>query len=171
MGILSIGIDFFQVLAMFASTRVTWPQSIEKIYNWLSLFSFNIGITAPECAFTLYYKTKWWVTVSAPMGVGMIFVAVHIYKVSIKRFVKSKTGSKVNSHLHLLIGTALYGFYFVYLYLCQVTLDVFNCAPVVSDDGVRDYGESLGGKHGFLTSEPTEVSSMEREEGGRDRER
>ena len=57
--ILSIGIDYFLVLSIFASTRVTWPAAIESLYNYLSAFNFNLNITAPECSFTLRYRDKW----------------------------------------------------------------------------------------------------------------
>jgi hypothetical protein len=47
---LSIGVDYFQVLAMFARSNVKWPPDLQKLYLAMSAFNFNIDITAPECA-------------------------------------------------------------------------------------------------------------------------
>jgi hypothetical protein len=79
LGIFSIGIDYFQVLAIFAGTEVEWPQSIRELYRYLSVrkprplrwhspltrgrsfqvVNFNINITPPECAFEVSYRLKW----------------------------------------------------------------------------------------------------------------
>ncbi len=48
---LSIGIDYFQVLAMFSRSNVKWPEQLNQFFLMLSAFNFNIDITAPEvCA-------------------------------------------------------------------------------------------------------------------------
>ena len=44
--------------------------------------------------------------------------------------------------------------------LRQVTLDIFNCAPIVSIDGVEDKGDN---GEGYMSSEPTEVCYVEGE--------
>ena len=152
-GIISIGVDYFQVLSMFASTNVDWPESVERIYLAMSFFNFNLGITAPECAFTISYARKWWIIVVVPAGgfFAMLFLAK--YKTFHKRFLKHRMGSKASTHEHQILGTGLYAFYFVYLYLCQVTLDIFNCSSIVSIDGVVDAGDN---GEGYMTSEPTE---------------
>jgi hypothetical protein len=41
-----------QVLSMLASTRIQWPRIIYQLYQYLSIFNFNINLTAPECTFT-----------------------------------------------------------------------------------------------------------------------
>ena len=95
-GIISIGVDYFQVLSMFASTNVDWPESVERIYLAMSFFNFNLGITAPECAFTISYARKWWIIVIVPLGgfFAMLFLAK--YKTFHKRFVKHRMGSKAS---------------------------------------------------------------------------
>ena len=75
-----------------------------------------------------------------------------------KRNVKHRTAKKSATHEHQIVGSGLYAFYFIYLYLCQVTLDVFNCSPIVSLDGVEDAGEN---GEGYMTSEPTEACYVE----------
>ena len=56
LGIVSIGIDYFQVLAIFANTEITWPWSIQIAFNWLSIFNFSLNLTPPECAFEVTCK-------------------------------------------------------------------------------------------------------------------
>jgi hypothetical protein len=153
LGVLSIGVDYFQVLSMFAAAKVDWPESIQKIYFYLSFFNFNLGITAPECAFTITYSSKWWITVCLPVVGFTGMFAVAKYKTYVKRYLKHRMGKKATTHEHQIVGTGLYVFYFVYLYMCQVTLDVFNCSTIVSLDGVEDAGDN---GEGYMTSEPTE---------------
>mmetsp|Transcript_58139 Transcript_58139/g.160973 ORF Transcript_58139/g.160973 Transcript_58139/m.160973 type:complete len:575 (+) Transcript_58139:1-1725(+) len=158
MGIISIGVDYFQVLAIFGSTKVEWPETVTTIYSYLAAFNFDIGITAPECTFTISYASKWYIVTSVPILIFMGFLSFHIYKVCFKKFVKHRRGKQLNTHVHSLIGNGLYMFYFVYLYLLQTTLDVFNCSTVVSVDGVEDAGEN---GEGYMSSEPTEPCYVE----------
>jgi hypothetical protein len=46
--VLSIGVDFFQVLAIFAQSRVKWPPIVVELLHVLSAFNLNIEIVAPE---------------------------------------------------------------------------------------------------------------------------
>ena len=46
---LSIGIDYFQVLAIFARIKISWPYWVKQILEIRSIFNFNIDIAAPEC--------------------------------------------------------------------------------------------------------------------------
>ena len=66
LGFLSIGVDYFQILAMFGNAKVTWPPAIVSLFRLMSSFSFNLDITAPECSFpTLSYSSKWCVVANA----------------------------------------------------------------------------------------------------------
>jgi hypothetical protein len=69
MGILSIGIDYFQVLAIFAKSKVKWPPGIQNFLRYLSFFSVNIDITAPECLVpNLSYGFKWFAMQGMPVN-------------------------------------------------------------------------------------------------------
>ena len=48
----TIGVDYFQVIALFASTRVRWPETMERTLQALSFFNLNIELAAPECWMT-----------------------------------------------------------------------------------------------------------------------
>ena len=57
---ISIGVDYCQVLALFASAKISWPDSMKKVFNALSFFNVNIDIAAPECLNPdISYKDKW----------------------------------------------------------------------------------------------------------------
>ena len=47
--ILNIGIDYFQVLSLFAGSKVTWPIELRFIFITFKWFMFDIDMTAPEC--------------------------------------------------------------------------------------------------------------------------
>merc|ERR1712000_562340 len=61
LGILSIGIDYFQVLAVFGTADVSWPPSLVNMYNSFSIFNLNIDVAAPDCwnAVSVSFKKKW----------------------------------------------------------------------------------------------------------------
>jgi len=44
---IAIGIDYFQVLAIFANSKVKWPPQIRELLHILSAFNLNIEIVAP----------------------------------------------------------------------------------------------------------------------------
>ena len=57
---LSIGVDYFQVLAIFATSKVDWPPALQKLFQAMSAFNLNLEIAAPECSIPdVQYTTKW----------------------------------------------------------------------------------------------------------------
>ena len=136
--ILSIGIDYFQVLSIFASTRVSWPQSIENLYNYLSAFNFNLNITAPECSFTLRYRDKWLGFMMIPLLIGLVLAIIFFSKVIYKRTIRHIRGARLYSHGNKMIGTTIIIFYLMYLFMAETSLEMLNCIEVISDDGISD---------------------------------
>ena len=49
--VLRIGVDYFQVLAMFRTAKVAWPIEINFMLQWLQLFQMDIDLIGPECKF------------------------------------------------------------------------------------------------------------------------
>jgi hypothetical protein len=57
--IMSIFIDYMQVVSMFAHVDVAWPPEIKYLYHLMSVFNFNLDIAAPDCAIpNLTYPMK-----------------------------------------------------------------------------------------------------------------
>ncbi len=60
--VITVAVDYFQILAMFGNAKVKWPPAILTLFRLMSSLSFNLDITAPECSMpNLSYDTKWYV--------------------------------------------------------------------------------------------------------------
>ena len=100
---ISIGVDYFQVLALFAQSKILWPPGMIKIFNFLSIFNFNIDISAPECLVpNLSYELKWWATELLPVGAAVILFYIHISYTGYQ-FHKTKKKTKLNTHVNRLL--------------------------------------------------------------------
>jgi hypothetical protein len=133
-GLMSIGIDYLQVVALFAQTNIEWPGDLLSLFRALSIFNLNLELMAPECSFKFGYETKWFWTESVPLLGFAIFLLFHWAKYFHKRCIKNRR-NKLHSHVHTMIGVSLVLMYYGYLYITRNTLDVFNCGPTDPDDG------------------------------------
>merc|ERR1711968_303033 len=154
-GVISIGIDYFQVLSMFGTKKIPWPKSMVVLFDYLSAFSFNLDLAAPDCVgggVPVY--VKWFLTEFIPIGmcIGLamwtalrVLVLASKLKTELSR--EKETGSKENkkssethsrsskikSQMIECIGSAfsmfLSIFYLMYLNLTKKAMDVFNCSP------------------------------------------
>jgi hypothetical protein len=95
LGIVSIAIDYFQILSLLSTTKTPWPQVILDLYTWLSAFNFNINITAPECVFEVAYDDKWKMIMSMPIALFSLVFVYNQVLVFWKKVVKHKRGRKV----------------------------------------------------------------------------
>jgi hypothetical protein len=106
-GYISIGIDFFQVLAMFGNSKVKWPAAIRELFHILSAFNLNIEIVAPECLMpNLAFRDKWIFIMVLPIGIMAVFLCVHGYYTFYKGQIKgrkqgltSHTGACPSAHV------------------------------------------------------------------------
>ena len=51
---ISIGVDYFQVLAMFATSKIVWPEQLRAFFNLLTVFNLNIDIATPARLFRIF---------------------------------------------------------------------------------------------------------------------
>ena len=75
LAVLSIGIDYFQVLGLFTRSRVKWPPEIKWLFRQFQWAMFDIDLTAPECAFRQFmtYENKFYIKLLLPvLGVTVI---------------------------------------------------------------------------------------------------
>ena len=132
----SIGVDYFQVLAMFANSKIKWPPAIKEMFHAFSVFNLNLEITAPECSIpNLGYKTKWFFIEALPLAAGCIFLVLHCMLWFKKRCILRRAKRKANTHVSQLIAMLLVMLYYLYLYITRTVLDVFNCSPTDPPDG------------------------------------
>ena len=76
MAFIPIGVDYFQVLAIFTGSNIPWPSYISELFALFSFFNINIDIAAPECLDpNLTYALKFSLTMAAPFVVlGLMFL-------------------------------------------------------------------------------------------------
>lgn len=136
LGIFSIGFDYFQVLAILAtSNRIYWPKAILDVYASFSVANFNLDLMAPECSFhAMTPERKWVGVVMLPFVALATFLLIHFAKYAHKKFVQKRT-KKLHNHIHMVIGMSLTAMYYFYLYMTKVALDIFNCSPTDPPDG------------------------------------
>jgi hypothetical protein len=138
LAILAIGVDYVQILSIFANTKADWPELVINIYDFFSMFSFDINITAPECTFSISYRKKWIIVMATPLACLAACVVFHVCYTCYKRVRRHARGAKALHHRHRLIALSLLGFYYVYLTICMYAIDPFNCSEIVSEEGVTD---------------------------------
>jgi hypothetical protein len=134
---LSIGVDYFQVLSMFAQSRIAWPPQIKEFFHLLSAFNLNIEITSPECLLPdTTYVQKFSAVMTLPLAAGFIFASIFVGRYCFARFIMRQRGrSFLTRHSHALVSAMLMICYFMYLSISRTLLEVFNCVPATPDDG------------------------------------
>ena len=131
---ISIGVDYFQVLAIFSATDIRWPTELYAFFKFMMIFNINVDIAAPECLVPNFeYEFKWYGTMGLPVASGVMFIVGYMCSVCNERL--SGRGGGKNPHLDMLIGNFLTLFYYMYLSLTRRALDVFNCNPTTPNDG------------------------------------
>lgn len=77
MGIVSIMVDYMQILAIFGRSRIKWPAFVTKVFQWMSAFNFNLDLAAPECAMPdLEYQQKWLFIEALPIFAIALFTTI-----------------------------------------------------------------------------------------------
>jgi hypothetical protein len=132
---ISIGVDYFQVLAIFSGTDIAWPREILEFFRFLRMFNLNIDIAAPECMIpNLEYEFKWYLTMLIPPAAFVLFSFKHIATICGKKFIQGRR-SGLNRGIDSIVANFLIMFYYMYLSLTRRTLDIFNCNPTTPSDG------------------------------------
>jgi hypothetical protein len=130
LALISIGVDWAQVVAMFARTRIAWPQLVKDLFLLLSAFNFNLELIAPECAIpSVTYAGKWLFVEGMPLFAWLCLFLVYVFQAAFKSFVMGRSKKDIHSHIYGLIATGVVVQRVLYLYMTRSTLDIFNCAP------------------------------------------
>jgi hypothetical protein len=137
MAFLSIGVDYVQVLALFAGSDIRWPSWMLRLFQILSIFNFNVDVTAPECLVPdLSFGTKWSTMMSLPLIILAAMLVFWLSKLLYKRICKrKKTWRELNTHSSRFIATFTLLYYYMYLSLTRSALRIIKCEPVTPQDG------------------------------------
>jgi hypothetical protein len=156
LALMSISVDYVQVLGLFARSKIEWPLILKDLFSYMSFFNFNLDLTAPEClAPSIDYRLKWIGTMILPMAVFFLLLAgfgtIYVYQ----RFFRRANERRRTAHKAPTVGAALTLSYFMYLYVSRSVLDIFNCSPTdPPDDWPHGYMQAdfipcqkVGGTH------------------------
>ena len=137
MAFLSIGVDYLQVLALFAGSNIRWPSWMARLFQILSIFNFNVDVTAPECLIPeLPFFTKWMVMMGLPIFCAAALIVLWFVKLLWKLCCLGKRRWKdLNTHAARTLATFTLLYYYMYLSLTRSALRIFNCNPILPDDG------------------------------------
>jgi hypothetical protein len=149
LGIITIGVDYFQILALFSAANVEWPAELVDLWNFLSAFNLNIDLAAPECwdASDFTYDQKWMVVEITPISLLGVSLILYAAKYFMKRFKGRK--ARLHSHAPKLFGSTVTIFYYTYLYVTTKTLSVFNCQDTFPIPDGNKYMVEVGTEHGI----------------------
>ena len=135
---ISIGWDYFQVLALFADADIKWPPMLKTLFRMLAFFNIDIDIVAPECLIPdLPYSNKYFATMILPVGVAFVLFMSWLFNIFFDKCIKQRKVSSSAAKIMggKLISSFLLGMYFMYLMITRRALEIFNCNPVDPDDG------------------------------------
>lgn len=110
---------------------------IVKMFTISLFFSFDINITAPECAFPdISYESKWYATMLLPVAGGVVLFAMFVLKLIHKYIWRNKRGwTALTKHGNQLMAVFVIMLYYLYLPLLRKSLEIVNCTPAEPDDG------------------------------------
>ena len=132
---ISIGVDYFQVLALFASADVRWPSALKTLFRMLSFFNLNLDIAAPECLVPEFkYEWKFYGTLLLPIVAAVLFLGSTICKRLSDKCIMQRTKSD-KFYMSKMIGISMLLMYYLYLMTARRALEIFNCNPSEPDDG------------------------------------
>merc|ERR1711871_1425879 len=134
----SIGWDYFQVLALFSDADIRWPDELKTLFRMLSFFNIDVDLVAPECLVPdVKYSTKYFISLLLPVGVAGALFLSWLGSICFNRFCLNRSVSSKNAKIMAskLISTYLLGMYLMYLMITRRALEIFNCNPVEPDDG------------------------------------
>jgi hypothetical protein len=135
LALISIGMDWAQVVAMFARTRINWPALVKELFLLLSAFNFNLELIAPECAVpSITYAGKWLFVEGMPIFAWFLLCLQWFVKFMWKRYVLRIERKAAMKHWNEIIATGVVVQRVLYLYVTRTTLDVYNCSPTDPPD-------------------------------------
>lgn len=132
-GMVSLGMDFLQIVAMLAYSKVSWNNRIRDMFHVFSAWYLNVEIVAPECTLNvknLSYIGKFGFVAAMPFGVvalmGFVQVLVFLWRALVmgrrRKLELARGMPEIISSMLLLLSQ-------LYIYETETMLQPFNCAP------------------------------------------
>jgi hypothetical protein len=144
--IMSIGIDYFQVVSLFAKSKVAWPPEMKELLRLLQWFQLDIDLAAPECLarglFT--FEMKWYLKISFPFIGGALVIVLMTFQALSRwkdRMVKKMKGIEDDDSVYIIpmwsivVSMTVSMIYFLYLSITRAAFDIFNCVETTPPTG------------------------------------
>ncbi|KAH8079467.1 calcium ion binding protein [Aureococcus anophagefferens] len=85
--VLAIGVDYLQVLSVFAGTEIAWPRVLRDFYRNLAVINLDfLDIFPPECSLAMSYEQSWLAVEFAPLILAaacyLVFLVVYTYRLN-----------------------------------------------------------------------------------------
>ena len=134
----SIGIDYFQVVSLFAKSKVAWPPEMKYLLSLLQWFQLDIDLAAPECLIRGFFtfEMKWYFKVSFPL-IGGIVVFLVMSAQALQRIVSARLrklkGIEEGEDVYrtpmwaTTVSMTVSLVYFLYLSITRAAFGIFNC--------------------------------------------
>jgi hypothetical protein len=147
LGFFSILISFFQIISVFSSFELTWPQSVLNMFNFVSFLNLNIDLASPECFVgdnSQTYELKFYATLGFPVALLMFSLVLigsrHYYRAY--RRGRAQTPEDADEYVDdtfsfsaSMAAIYLLGMSLMYLMLSRRSLELFDCTY----DGAGNY--------------------------------
>ena len=127
LALLSIGIDYFQILAMFARSKIKWHPLIKDLLLIFSAFNLNLDLAAPECSIPdLGFEFKWFAIMLLPLIIAAVLAIIFLIIFLYGKLVKGRNRKEASWALPHLASYFLVAMYLLYLFVSSMTGPLFS---------------------------------------------
>jgi hypothetical protein len=132
----SIGVDYFQVLAIFRGANIPWPEFLTAFFRFFAFFNLNIDIAAPECLDpNLGYALKFIITEIMPLCVLAFIIFYYIFERVGRKLCPGLFRRDNKADWRSYISIYMITLNFLYLVVTRKAFQIFNCNPPTPTDG------------------------------------
>ncbi|KNC49889.1 uncharacterized protein AMSG_06186 [Thecamonas trahens ATCC 50062] len=140
MAVVSIGLNFWQIIAVMASFKLRWPSAVLKVFDFFSVLNFNVDLLATDCSVEYPYAFKWGVTMAAPLLLGTVYIALVLFS----RLLCSVVSRRHRGIPWWLVGTSMVTVAsFAYMFLSAKAVEFFDCTQQADGRYLLDADPSL----------------------------
>jgi hypothetical protein len=132
----SIGVDYFQVLAIFRGANIPWPKFLTSFFRFFAFFNLNIDIAAPECLNpNLGYSLKFIITEIMPLVMLAFIVLFYVVQKIGHKLCPGLLRRDTKPDWRSYISVYMITVNFLYLVVTRRAFQIFNCNPTSPADG------------------------------------
>jgi hypothetical protein len=123
-GLISIGVDFFQTLAIASNANVPWPKELRDLFLIFSAFNLNIEIVAPECFIkSVTFVSKFQAIIGIPLLLYFVFFVLSGTSFLYRRLVMGQRDWRLlTQDAPPMFSGGLLMLYLWYLYVAKTTM-------------------------------------------------